>query len=78
VVQYGVVTSQDIPFSGRTFRVEGADGPPCFKDRWGIWACGHDHDGEAPLLPLHDAYEHLQGWTCQMRLYDDLEQSETI
>lgn len=60
--QKGVITSQNIPQSPRTFLVEDDSGPPCFQDRWGDWACGHDH---RPPLPLQDAYQWVEGWTAQ-------------
>jgi len=64
-VQRGVVTSQEIPHSGRIFIVEDTSGPACFQDRWGEWVCGHDH---SPSLPLQDAYQYSTGWTVQERL----------
>lgn len=64
--QKGVVTSQQLRPSGRTFLVADAgELPPCFKDRWGDWVCGHDHDTS---VPLEDAYQWFEGWTTQSRL----------
>lgn len=63
--QKGIITSQNLPQSGRTFLVEDASGPPCYRDRWGDWACGHDH---TPSVPLEDAYQYFEGWTAQERL----------
>lgn len=63
-VQRGVVTSQDIPRSGRSFLLDDPSGPPCFRDRWGEWICGHKHD---PSVPLEDAYQWQEGWTAQSR-----------
>lgn len=63
-VQRGVLTSQNIPKSGRIFLLEDAV-PPCFKDRWGDWTCGHDH---SPSVPLQDAYQYFEGWTSQNQL----------
>jgi hypothetical protein len=54
-------------------RVADADGPPCFKDRWGVWHCEHNHDSEAGLMDLQEAYEHVEGWTAQASLWGDLE-----
>jgi hypothetical protein len=61
MVERGVVTSQNIPRSGRRFLLADSP-PPCFKDRWGEWLCGHDHE---PSLPLQDVYEYVPGWTAQ-------------
>lgn len=60
-VQRGVVTPQEIPVSGRSFAVADSP-PPCFKDRWGDWQCGHEHEGS---VPLQDAYQYVPGWTTQ-------------
>lgn len=60
-VQRGVRTSQDIPHSDRSFLLADSP-PPCFKDRWGTWLCGHDHDD---LINLQDAYQYVEGWTAQ-------------
>ena len=61
--QKGVVTSQELRRSGRSFQV--ADSPaPCYQDRWsGAWMCGHDH---SPSVALQDAYQWLEGWTTQV------------
>jgi hypothetical protein len=60
-VHRGIVTSQEIPVSGRVFFV--ADNPPpCFKDRWGEWQCGHEHTDS---VPLQDLYQQVPGWTVQ-------------
>jgi hypothetical protein len=64
-VQRGIVTPQELRPSGRTFLVDDASGPPCFRDRWGEWICGHNHD---PDVPLEDAYQYFEGWTAQSRL----------
>jgi hypothetical protein len=64
-VQRGVRTPQELRPSGRSFLVEDASGPPCFRDRWGEWICGHPHDAS---VPLEDAYQYLEGWTAQSRL----------
>ena len=63
-VQRGILTSQQLQPSGRTFRVADADMPPCFFDRWGTWQCGHDH---SQAVPLEDAYQYTEGWTAQMQ-----------
>ena len=63
-VQRGIVTPQDLRPSGRRFIVADADGPPCFRDRWGVWLCGHEHDTS---VPLEDAYQYFEGWTSQSR-----------
>lgn len=63
-VQRGVATSQDIPMSGRIFRVADSP-PPCFRDRWGDWQCGHDHTDP---VPLQDAYQWVEGWTVQSQM----------
>jgi hypothetical protein len=64
-VQRGILTSQVLRPSGRSFLVEDASGPPCFQDRWGEWLCGHEHDAS---VPLEDAYQYFEGWTAQSRL----------
>jgi hypothetical protein len=64
-VQRGILTSQDIPVSGRKFLVADEGGPPCYQDPWGDWACGHDH---TPSVALQDDYQNLEGWTAQARL----------
>jgi hypothetical protein len=64
-VQRGIVTPQELRPSGRTFLVDDASGPPCFRDRWGEWVCGHNH---TPPVPLEEAYQWLEGWTVQSRL----------
>jgi hypothetical protein len=64
-VQRGIVTSQELRPSGRKFLVEDASGPPCFRDRWGEWICGHEHDDP---VPLEDAYQYEEGWTAQNQL----------
>lgn len=61
-VQRGVRTPQDIPKSGRIFIIEDASGPPCYRDRWGEWTCGHDH---TPSVPLEEQYQWVEGWTAQ-------------
>ena len=63
-VQRGVSTPQDIPMSVRKFTVAG-NPPPCFRDRWGDWQCGHDHDAE-DMVELQDVYQHVEGWTVQI------------
>jgi hypothetical protein len=63
--QKGIITSQNLPRSGRTFLVHDESGPPCYRDPWGDWACGHEH---ADPVPLEDAYQYFEGWTAQMRL----------
>lgn len=68
-VQRGIVTPQQIPFHGRRFLVADADGPPCFRDRWGMWHCDHGHDAETPLMGLEDAYQYAEGWTAQTDLW---------
>jgi hypothetical protein len=60
--QKGIVTSQNIPSSGRSFLVADSP-PPCFQDRWGTWACGHDHEAS---VALQDAYQYVEGWTAQV------------
>lgn len=60
-VQRGVLTPQDIPMSGRRFLVADSP-PPCYRDPWGDWQCGHDHSDP---LPLQDAYQWVEGWTAQ-------------
>lgn len=61
MIERGVLTSQDLPMSGRIFLV--ADNPPpCFRDRWGEWQCEHDHEAD---VPLQDLYQHSEGWTVQ-------------
>jgi hypothetical protein len=65
VVQRGIITSQVLHPSGRSFLVEDASGPPCYRDRWGEWVCGHDHN---PSVGLEDAYQLLEGWTAQSGL----------
>jgi hypothetical protein len=62
-VQRGITTPQQIPFSGRRFAVADSP-PPCFRDRWGDWQCGHDHD-DVDLIALEDAYHYTEGWTAQ-------------
>lgn len=63
-VQRGILTPQSIPQSGRTFAV--ADSPPaCYRDRWGEWLCGHDHEAS---LPLEEAYQYTEGWTAQSQM----------
>jgi len=65
-VQRGILTSQNLPRSSRTFIVADADDlPPCFRDQWGDWVCGHDH---TPSTPLEDAYQYFEGWTAQSGL----------
>jgi hypothetical protein len=46
---------------------------PCFNNRWGVWRCEHNHDGKAGLIDLQEAYEHVEGWTAQSGLWEDLE-----
>ena len=60
-VQRGVLTSQNLAKSSRNFVVADSP-PPCFRDRWGEWTCGHDH---TPSVPLQDAYQYFEGWTSQ-------------
>jgi hypothetical protein len=60
-VQRGVVTSQELRASDRTFIVADSP-PPCFRDRWGDWQCGHDHDDS---VMLQDVYQYVPGWTAQ-------------
>jgi hypothetical protein len=60
-VERGVITSQDIAHSGRRFLIADSP-PPCFKDRWGSWQCGHVHED---LIDLQDAYQYVEGWTAQ-------------
>ena len=62
-VQRGVLTSQNLAKSSRIFVVADSP-PPCFRDRWGEWTCGHDH---TPSVPLQDAYQYFEGWTVQTR-----------
>lgn len=62
-VQRGVVTSQNLPHSGRSFLLADSP-PPCYRDRWGDWVCGHDHDA---AVALQDAYQYVEGWTAQER-----------
>jgi hypothetical protein len=61
MVERGVLTSQDLPMSGQSFLVADSP-PPCFKDRWGDWQCGHTHE---PALSLQDVYQYTEGWTAQ-------------
>jgi hypothetical protein len=63
-VQRGIVTPQELRPSGRSFLVDDASGPPCFRDRWGEWICGHDHGAS---VSLEDAYQYTEGWTAQSR-----------
>ena len=63
--QKGIITSQELRPSGRSFRVADSP-PPCYQDRWsGDWMCGHDH---SPSVPLQDAYAGFVGWTSQTPL----------
>ena len=62
--QKGVITSQNLAKSSRIFLVADSP-PPCFRDRWGEWTCGHDH---TPSVALQDAYQYFEGWTSQSRL----------
>jgi len=62
-VQRGVSTPQQIPMSRRTFMVADSP-PPCYRDRWGDWQCGHDHY-ELDLVSLEDVYQHVPGWNAQ-------------
>ena len=61
MIERGVRTPQDLSPSGRRFLVADSP-PPCFKDRWGEWQCGHDHE---PDLALQDVYQFVEGWTVQ-------------
>jgi hypothetical protein len=63
--QKGILTSQELRPSGRSFLVDDTSGPPCFRDRWGEWTCGHDHE---PSVPLEEVYQYVEGWTAQSRL----------